>query len=290
MLGDPPDPKYGNCHEPQRHDRTKGPADAGGALRLDREQRDQDQHRSGNHIRRKRRGGDVQAFQRRQHGYRRRNGPVAVHQRGAEQADRDNCRSRPSLHPEKRQKRENAAFAIIIDAHCDRHILERGHDDQGPDHQRKHAENRGRVGRAAGQAHNRLQRIERAGPDVAEDHAQSRKAEGRQASRDSRARCEITRCVRQAAKSSTTAPWADAGVQPLAAERARHCCRRGQVHNAAKSLPSIISCLRRYRSPSRADHPQRSRTVSGLQYARSLSIGRRAKGQSDQHLQVPSVW
>src|SRR5437773_2278320 len=56
-------------------------------------------------------------------------------------------------------------------------LFDRRHHDQGPDHERQHAEGDHRVGTAARKAQYRLQRVERARPDVAEDHSQRREAE-----------------------------------------------------------------------------------------------------------------
>ena len=95
---------------------------------------------------------------------------------------------RLTLDPEQRQECEDAAFAVVVDAHRDRDVLDRRHDDQRPDHQREHSERRGWIRRARGEAKNRLERVERAGPDIAENHAQGRQAERGQASGDRRPR------------------------------------------------------------------------------------------------------
>jgi hypothetical protein len=84
-----------------------------------------------------------------------------------------------ALYAEQRHEREDAALAVIVDAHRYGHVFDRRDHDQGPDHERQHAERNRSVGSAAGKAQHRLQRVERARPDVTEDHPQRRKAERR---------------------------------------------------------------------------------------------------------------
>ena len=59
-------------------------------------------------------------FERREHGDRRRDRAVAVDQRGAEQADGDDRGPVLPLDAEQRHEREDAAFAVIVDAHGER--------------------------------------------------------------------------------------------------------------------------------------------------------------------------
>ena len=79
-------PEHGDHHEPQQHHRSKDAADAGGSLRLRREQQQQDDQRGRQDIRLERICGDVDALQRAQHRDRRRDDPVAIDQRRAKQA------------------------------------------------------------------------------------------------------------------------------------------------------------------------------------------------------------
>ena len=147
---------------------------------------------TGKHIGCEGRKRDVQPLQRREHRNRRRDRPVAVDQRRAEKTDRDDDGAMLSLHAKQRHQREDAALAVIVDAHRDGHVFDRRHHDQGPDHERQHAERDRRVGSAAGEAQDRLERVERARPDVAEDHPQRREAERRQASEVRRAGYSVT--------------------------------------------------------------------------------------------------
>ena len=135
-----PDPEQRDRREPKRHDRAERPADAGSPLGLDREQRHEDQNRGGEHIGGEGRKHDVQPLQRREHGNRRRDRPVAVDQRRAEKTDRDDDGAMLTLHAKQRHQRDDAAFAVIVDAHRNGHVFDRRHHDQGPDDERQHAE------------------------------------------------------------------------------------------------------------------------------------------------------
>jgi hypothetical protein len=121
----------------------------------------------------------MSTLQRREHRNRRRDRPVAVDQRLAEKTERDDDRAMLALYAKQRHEREDAALTVIADAHRDGHVFDRRNHDQGPDHERQHAEGDHRVGTAAGKAQYRLQRVEWARPDVAEDHPQRREAERR---------------------------------------------------------------------------------------------------------------
>ena len=147
MPGNAPHPKKRDRQEPQRHDRAERLADTGSALGLDYEQRDEDQHRNGKHIGREGGSHDVQSPQRREHGDSWGDRPVAIDQRGAKEAHHDDHRTMPALHPE----RQDAALAVIVDAHRDGYIFDRCHHDQRPDYKRQHAKSDRRVRSAAGQ-------------------------------------------------------------------------------------------------------------------------------------------
>ena len=78
--------EHADGEKPQRHDRPEQLADAVAALRLQRKQADQDHRRQGDDIRRNRRHRGLQAFERAQHRDGRRDGAVAIKERGAENA------------------------------------------------------------------------------------------------------------------------------------------------------------------------------------------------------------
>ena len=108
-----------------------------------------------------------------------------------------------ALHPEQRHKRQDAALAVIVDAHRDGHIFDRRHQDQGPDHEREHAERDRGVGSAAGKTQNRLERVEWARPDVAEDDPQGRETERRPADEVCRTGYGVSSAVGQWANPSS---------------------------------------------------------------------------------------
>ena len=97
VLRDAPQAERADGREPQQHDRPEGGADARGPERLDREQRQQDDDGGRHHVVVHRRRGDIEAFERRQHGDRRRDRAVAIDQRGAEKAEQDDQRTPPLL-------------------------------------------------------------------------------------------------------------------------------------------------------------------------------------------------
>src|SRR5882762_6104723 len=81
MPDQSPQPEQRHRREPQRHHRTEGAPDARGSLRLQREQRAQNDHRRRQHVRTELRHRDLEPFERRQHRDGGRDGTVAVDQR-----------------------------------------------------------------------------------------------------------------------------------------------------------------------------------------------------------------
>jgi hypothetical protein len=95
-----------------------------------------------------------------------------------EQAHRDDGRPPFALDAEQRHEGQDAALAVVVDAHRDRHVFDRGDHDEGPDDERQRPERDARVGPLAGQREDGLERVERARADVAEHDAERR--EGRE--------------------------------------------------------------------------------------------------------------
>ena len=116
--------------------------------------------------------GALMPFERAQHRDRRRDRAVAVEQRRAENADRDDADALAVLDAEERHQRENAALAVVVGAHDDGHVLDRRGDDERPDDEREHAERDVRRGRAARPVERGLEGVERARADVAVDDAE----------------------------------------------------------------------------------------------------------------------
>jgi hypothetical protein len=108
-----------------------------------------------------------------------------------------------ALYPEQRHERQDAALTVIVDAHRDRHIFDRRHHDQGPDHKREHAEGDRRIRSAAGKTQDRLECVERARPDVAEDYPQGRKAKRGQAGDARRTRYGVIGVIGQGVNPSS---------------------------------------------------------------------------------------
>ena len=89
------------------------------ALRLQRKQAHQDHRRQGDNIRRNRRHRGLQAFERAQHRDGRRDGAVAIEERGAENARETTAIRSPCLMPRSDIRAKNAAFAFVVGAHHD---------------------------------------------------------------------------------------------------------------------------------------------------------------------------
>lgn len=123
-----------NRQEPQQHHRAEQHADARGPERLDQEQPQQHNDRSGQYDRMQHIGDDIHSFEGAQHRDRRGDYAVPIEKRGAEQARRREQRCpAPDMRAEaglyQREQGENAAFAVIIGPHDDRGIFE-GDDEQ----------------------------------------------------------------------------------------------------------------------------------------------------------------
>ena len=172
VLRDVPDAGRGKREEPHQSDGAKKRCYARGAVRLHCEQTEQDQDGQRDDIRLQRRGRDLEALDRRQHRQRRRDHRVAVKQGSADHAERDdpNCAASADGVLGKRHQRERPAFAVIVRAQQDDHILDADHQNERPNDQGQNAENglfaRRRVC-AAGGKDGLAEGIERARADVA---------------------------------------------------------------------------------------------------------------------------
>jgi hypothetical protein len=81
--------------------------------------------RRGQHVGLQTRRDLLHAFERREHRNRRRDRAVAVNERRSEQAYRDNEGPLMLLDAEQGHQRDNAAFAVVVDAHGDIDVLDR---------------------------------------------------------------------------------------------------------------------------------------------------------------------
>ena len=130
--------------EPQRDDRPEHAPDRRRAEALNQEQPEQDGQRHRHDIGLQGRGGDLQAFHRTEHRDRRRDHAVAIEQRGAAhpQQQQRAAQGRPigdRVRGQRRQ-RQAAAFAAVVGAQDQHHVLQ-GHDQhQGPEDARHRAD------------------------------------------------------------------------------------------------------------------------------------------------------
>ena len=187
--------------EPRPHDRSEGPPDRAGPVALDGEQHGEDDQRDRDDEVLHRRRCHLEALDRREDRDRRRDHPVAVEERRAEDPERDERglgRATLEAHAalDERDEGHDPAFALVVGAHDEGHVLDRDDDRDRPEDERDHAVD-ARLGGPHGVVvggEDRLQRVERAGPDVAEDHAEGADGErghaglGARASRGARRR------------------------------------------------------------------------------------------------------
>ena len=125
VPGNSPDSQHADGQKPKRHDRAEGAPDPRSSHGLYREQQQQDDHRGRQYVSTQRRYRDVQSLERRQHRNRRRDGAITVDERGTEQPDRDDERPLVLLDRQQRHEGENAALAVVVDAHGDADVLDR---------------------------------------------------------------------------------------------------------------------------------------------------------------------
>ena len=109
--------------EPDQHDRPEGAADPGRAEPLGREQQRSGSRRPPAYVGLQGAGDDIDALQRAQHRDRRRDHPVAIDQRRAEQAHHGS--TGPAAKPSRRPATsgQDAALAVVVGAHDDRQYL-----------------------------------------------------------------------------------------------------------------------------------------------------------------------
>ena len=162
--------------EPHAHDGSEEHAHARGAAALNREQRNDDHDGDRIDERVQVRGDDVETFDGAEHRDGRRDHAVAVEHGCAEDADADEPPASPRLrfeHPRyERGEREDAAFAAVVGAHDQRHVLQRHHDHQRPEDDRQDAHDvRGGEVEVMHAGEALPQRVQRTGADVAVDHA-----------------------------------------------------------------------------------------------------------------------
>jgi hypothetical protein len=163
--------------EPHQHNRAEYLADGLGAAALHEEQAGQDHQGKRHDPARDARHVELEALDRAQHRDGGGDHPVAIQQRGADQAHDQQGRAPASgrcvADVEQRQHGDDAALAVVVGPHDQDSVLGRDDDDQGPEDQRQDAQDGLWRRRAAG-LDGLLERVERAGADVAIDDAERR--------------------------------------------------------------------------------------------------------------------
>ena len=95
---------------------------------------------SGNDVRLEQGEDDFRTFDSAQDRNRRGDHRVAEEQRSASEADDQKYTSYPArCGKDERQQRHRASFAVVVRTHDYQHVLDRHHEDDGPEHKRQHA-------------------------------------------------------------------------------------------------------------------------------------------------------
>ncbi len=179
--------------KPQHANGAEQLRNARGAARLDQEQPDQngDRERDNGVFAEQCFGARnrLQALDRRQHRKRRRDDCITVEERSARPAERERngraCAS--SLRfaqraSRERGQRQHAAFALIVGTGQEQHIFQTDNDNQRPDREAEHAQDRACVDLVARGVERFTKRIKRAGANIAEhnpDRAQRKRQGGK---------------------------------------------------------------------------------------------------------------
>ncbi|MHC2242035.1 hypothetical protein ACVJH7_001342 [Bradyrhizobium elkanii] len=184
VVHDVDEPHYRQRGEPHHHHRTEGGRDARGARTLHREQHDQDQDRQRHHIVLEMRGGELEAFDRRQHRDRRRDHGIADEHRGADHAEREQRPAAPTDRAlAERHQRQRAALAIVVGAQQQQHVFRGDDGEQRPQDQAEHAQHHDAGDRLAvrGAADRLAECVERRSSDIAEHHPDAAECQGPEA-------------------------------------------------------------------------------------------------------------
>ena len=135
--------KQADGDEPGEHDRAEETTDRARAETLGKEQRQQNHHRQRHHDRGERGGGHFQPLDGAEHGNGRRDGAVAIKQRGTDQADdqQDHLLAAAPAGAALKdgEQRYDAAFALVVGAQDQHRVFQRNDQDQRPEDQRHDA-------------------------------------------------------------------------------------------------------------------------------------------------------
>ncbi len=186
MVSDLPCPERGNRSEPEDHDRTEDPADAGRTALLHPEEPDKDRYRQRHDGWRERCRRDAEAFDGAEHRDCRGDDAVAIEQGCPEdhetRDDTNASRARFFTRRHEGQEGQDSPFAAVVGAHDERQVLHRDDHHQRPKDERQNA-HQVRLGRGdpVARIDALLDGVERARADVAEDHARRHQSELAQA-------------------------------------------------------------------------------------------------------------
>ena len=181
VLHDMADSQRPQNEEPQECDRPEEFADARSAALLHKEQQEQNHQRDGNHVFAEMRGHHLHAFHGRQHGNGGRDDAIAIKEASTEDAQQQQhlAQFRLVLHRLgcQRQHRHQAAFAVVVGAQHQQHVLDRDDDRQRPDKDRQDAVDVLRRERHMAGTEDLLDGVQDTGSDVAIDNADGAKRE-----------------------------------------------------------------------------------------------------------------
>ena len=174
VLHDVDHTQNGNTQEPDHRDGAKELANAGGAALLHRKQAKQNHQGERDHILLEGRGNHLQALHRRQHRDRRGNHPIAIKQASAKHADQQQhaAQFRPVFDRlgGQGQHGHQAAFAMVVGAQHQHHVLDGNDDRQGPKEDGEDAVDIGFGKRHVAGPENFLHGIQHAGADIPVNH------------------------------------------------------------------------------------------------------------------------
>ncbi len=163
----------GDHQEPDQRHRPEQDRDPGGSAALHPEKRDDDRDRDRQDVGVEMRRDQLEPLDRREHRDRRRDGRVAIEERGTRHAEHEeHAGAAPGRPLRERKQRQRSALAAVVGAHDEHDVLQRHDHDQGPDQQRDDADDLALGETVAPRGPQTLaQRIKRAGADVAIDDA-----------------------------------------------------------------------------------------------------------------------
>ena len=166
--------QHGNRQKPDERDRAEELANAAGAPLLHGKQAKQHHQRERNHVLLEMGRNHLQPLHRGQHRDGRGNDAVAIKQRGAENAHRQQHLAQPGLVFHRlrgqRQHGNEPALAIVVGAQYQHHVFEGDDDREGPEENGQDAVDIVWRERHVARAKHLLDRVQHAGADIAIDN------------------------------------------------------------------------------------------------------------------------